>query len=113
MCQTAYRRNRRGRSRPIPRLITNLPENHIRINRAFYETDLVDVLESGHSAKTRTKQRSADHNDLVQIETKPTNHIVKFSLLNAQYARNKARILNKYIVNDKINIAAIIETWFN
>ena len=112
MCQTAYRRNRGGRARPIPRLIANRPENHIRTNRAINEANLVDVLESGHSAKTRTKQKTADRNNLIQIETKPTTHLVKFSLLNAQSARNKANILNEYIVNDKINIAAITETWF-
>ena len=38
---------------------------------------------------------------------------MKFSLLNAQSARNKTNILNEYIVNDNINIAAAItETWF-
>ena len=57
MCQTAYRRNRGGRSRPIPRLIINRPENHIRTNRAFNEANLIDVLESGHRNLEQNKDQ--------------------------------------------------------
>ena len=38
---------------------------------------------------------------------------MKFSLLNAQSTRNKVDFISEYIVNDRINVAAMTETWLS
>ena len=83
MCQIAYRRNRGGRSRPIPRIITNRTEVNNMTNWNSNEDNLGHILETGQSAKSRYKQKSADHNNLISIETRPLDNLMKFSLMNA------------------------------
>ena len=110
MCQTAYRRKRGGRSRPIPRIITNRSESHSTIWTSN-EANFIEPYQAGQSSKCRTKQKTADHSNLIQIVTQQTNSLAKFTLINAQSVRNKTNILNEYIVSEKIHIAAITETW--
>ena len=71
MCQIAYRRKHEGRSRPIPRLITYRADAHSRTNWTSNDT--------GQSAISRTKQRTADHNNLISIDTQQTEHSAKFA----------------------------------
>ena len=107
ICQIAYRRKRGGRSRPLPRIITNRTDEYI----GTYCKSNVPPLQIEQSAQSRTKQKTADHNNLVSITTLPIEQLVKFGLINAQSTRNKVDLISEYIVNDQINVAAITETW--
>ena len=68
--------------------------------------------------KTHRGQRSVckrDHNKTYNqdIKTKPrkTADSLKFCVINAQSSRNKANVINEFITNNSIHLAAITETW--
>ena len=131
MCFQSYRGARGGTIRRIKRLITQRPETvYTPKNTQHNENNLIDLtpshivgsvlpvsFESGSQKQKPadfSKQRSAVRNNLVQIE--PNYHVsnsdnLSIGLMNCQSIKNKANLILDTIIDKKISMMFLTETW--
>ena len=109
------------------RISTRTDENKSRGRVNQSNLILISPIQSVSNERSRngTKQNNSkcfdrkqyqNHANLVHIKTErdgKSNSNLKFCLLNAQSVKNKYQTINEYILDEKIDICSITETWLH